>query len=68
MLPNREGQRVPDTTFKTRRHNKWVDITSAELFRGKTVVRFALPGAYTPTCSSSHLPGFNTLAPVFKVR
>lgn len=68
MLPNREGQRVPDATFKTRRDNQWVDITSAELFKGKTVVLFALPGAYTPTCSSSHLPGFNTLAPVFKAR
>ena len=66
MLPNREGQRVPDATFKTRRDNQWVDISSAELFKGKTVVLFALPGAYTPTCSSSHLPGFNTLAPVFK--
>ena len=68
MLPNREGQRVPDATFKTRRDNQWVDITSAELFKGKTVVLFALPGAYTPTCSSSHLPGFNALAPVFKAR
>jgi glutaredoxin-like protein len=68
MLPNREGQRVPDTTFKTRRDNQWVDVTSAELFKGKTVVLFALPGAFTPTCSSSHLPGFNALAPVFKAR
>lgn len=68
MLPNREGQRVPDTIFKTRRNNQWVDVSSAELFKGKTVVLFALPGAYTPTCSSSHLPGFNTLAPVFKAR
>ncbi|MDP1740157.1 MAG: glutathione peroxidase [Polaromonas sp.] len=68
MLPNREGQHVPNTTFKIRRDNHWVDLTSAELFNGKTVVLFALPGAYTPTCSSSHLPGFNTLAPVFKAR
>ena len=68
MLPNHEGQRVPDATFKTRRDNQWVNVTSAELFNGKTVVLFALPGAYTPTCSSSHLPGFNTLAPIFKAR
>lgn len=66
MLPNREGQHVPNVTFKTRRNNQWVDVSSAELFDGKTVVLFALPGAYTPTCSTSHLPGFNMLAPVFK--
>ncbi len=66
MLANREGQPVPETTFKTRKDGKWADISSADIFRGKTVVLFALPGAYTPTCSSTHLPGFNALAPVFK--
>ncbi len=68
MLPNREGQPVPQVTFKTRRDNQWVEKSSKELFDGKTVVLFALPGAYTPTCSSSHLPAFNALAPVFKAR
>jgi len=68
MLPNREGQRVPDATFMMRRHNHWEKVSSAQVFGGKTVVLFALPGAYTPTCSSSHLPGFNTLAPLFKAR
>lgn len=68
MLPNREGQRVPDVTFKIRRDNQWAEVSSADLFKGKTVVLFALPGAYTPTCSSEHLPGFNRLAPVFKSR
>lgn len=66
MLPNREGQRVPDVTFKIRRDNQWAEVSSAELFKGKTVALFALPGAYTPTCSSEHLPGFNRLAPVLK--
>jgi len=66
MLPNREGQRVPDITFKIRRDNQWAEVSSADLFKGKTVALFALPGAYTPTCSSEHLPGFNRLAPVFK--
>lgn len=66
MLPNREGKRVPDVTFKTRRGEEWVDVTTAELFNGKTVVVFSLPGAYTPTCSSTHLPRFNELAPTLK--
>ncbi|MEL7034153.1 MAG: glutathione peroxidase [Cyanobacteria bacterium J06592_8] len=66
MLKNSEGQRVPDVTFRTRTDNDWVDISSKELFDGKTVIVFALPGAFTPTCSSTHLPGYNELAPVFK--
>ncbi len=66
MLPNREGQRVPDVTFRTRHDNEWVDITTHDLFAGKTVVVFALPGAFTPTCSSTHLPGYNQLAAAFK--
>lgn len=66
MLPNREGQRVPNVTFRTRQNNQWVDVTTDELFAGKTVVVFSLPGAFTPTCSSTHLPGYNELAKVFK--
>jgi len=66
MLNNREGQRVPDITFPTRVGNEWVNVTTEELFAGKTVILFALPGAYTPTCSSTHLPRYNELAPVFK--
>ena len=66
MLSSREGQRVPDVTFRTRQNNQWVDVTTNDLFAGKTVVVFSLPGAFTPTCSSTHLPGYNELAPVFK--
>lgn len=66
MLPNREGQRVPNVTFHTRDHNHWVDVTTDDLFADKTVVVFSLPGAFTPTCSSTHLPGYNELAKVFK--
>jgi glutathione-dependent peroxiredoxin len=66
MLPNREGQRVPNVTFRTRRDNEWVNITTDELFKGKTVVVFSLPGAFTPTCSSTHLPGYNQLAKAFQ--
>jgi glutathione-dependent peroxiredoxin len=64
MLPNQEGQRVPHVTFRTRREGKWVDISSEQIFKGRNVVVFALPGAYTPTCSSTHLPRYNELAPV----
>lgn len=66
MLANHEGQRVPNVTFRTRENNQWRDITTDELFKGKTVVVFSLPGAFTPTCSSTHLPGYNGLAKVFK--
>lgn len=66
MLENREGQRVPNVTFRTRQNNDWVNITTDELFAGKKVIVFSLPGAFTPTCSSTHVPGYNELAEVFK--
>ncbi len=65
-MENREGQRVPQVTFKTRQGGQWVDVTTDDVFAGKTVVVFALPGAFTPTCSSTHLPRYNELAPVFR--
>ncbi len=66
MFPHSEGKRVPQVTFRTRRDGQWNDVTTDELFKGKTVVVFSLPGAYTPTCSSSHLPRYNELAPAFR--
>jgi len=66
MLENREGKNVPAVIFKTRKNDEFVDVSSDELFKGKTVVVFALPGAFTPTCSSTHLPRYNELAGVFK--
>ena len=66
MFENREGQRVPDVTFRTREGDAWVDQTSDQIFAGKTVAVFALPGAFTPTCSSTHLPRYDELAPVFE--
>lgn len=66
MLSNREGQRVPDVTFRTRQNNQWMNVTTNDLFAGKTVIVFSLPGAFTPTCSSTHLPGYNDLAKVFQ--
>jgi glutaredoxin-like protein len=65
-LPNREGQRVPDVAFRLRRNGEWKTVTTDDLFAGKTVVVFSLPGAFTPTCSSTHLPRYNELAPVFR--
>jgi glutaredoxin-like protein len=65
MLENREGQRVPNVTFKTRAGHEWVDLGSNDIFAGKTVVVFSLPGAFTPTCSSSHVPRFDQLAKEF---
>ncbi|NOZ65022.1 MAG: peroxiredoxin [Alphaproteobacteria bacterium] len=59
--------RVPDVTFMTRVRNdaldgpnpfEWKALTSDEIFKGKKVILFALPGAYTPTCSTTHLPGY----------
>jgi len=65
MVQNREGQRVPEVTFRTRQNGAWKDVTTKDLFVGKRVVVFSLPGAFTPTCSSSHVPRFNELAPAF---
>ncbi|MGB3918347.1 MAG: glutathione peroxidase [Thiothrix litoralis] len=66
MFENKEGQRIPNVTFRTRQNNAWVDVQSADLFAGKTVIVFSLPGAFTPTCSSTHVPRYNQMADTFK--
>ena len=65
QLPNSEGKRIPHVTFRTRQNGQWVDVGTDQLFKGRTVIVFALPGAYTPTCSTTHLPRYNELAPTF---
>lgn len=69
------GTKVPNVTFKTRVRNdalggdnpfEWKDLTSAEVFDNKKVVVFSLPGAFTPTCSSTHAPGFDAKFEEFK--
>src|SRR5581483_6657425 len=65
MFANREGQRVPQVTFRARSESDWKPITTDDVFKGKTVVVFSLPGAFTPTCSSTHVPRYNELAPAF---
>ena len=66
---------VPNVTFKTRVRNdaiegpnpfEWKNLTSDEVFKGKRVVLFALPGAFTPTCSTSHLPRYEELHDEFR--
>lgn len=66
MLENRQGQNVPQVTFRTRQKHEWVNISTDDIFKNKTVVVFALPGAFTPTCSSTHVPRYNQLAPSFR--
>jgi len=68
MLENKEGEKVPRVIFRTRRDHQWADLSSDEVFKGKTVVLFSLPGAFTPTCSSTHVPRYNQLAPAFKAQ
>jgi glutaredoxin-like protein len=68
MMKNSEGQRVPEVTFRTRVDGQWKDVSTRDVFAGKRVVVFALPGAFTPTCSSSHVPRYNELEPAFKER
>jgi glutaredoxin-like protein len=63
-----EGKRVPEVTFRTRDANGWKNVSTADVFAGKKVVVFALPGAFTPTCSSAHVPRYNELAPEFRRR
>jgi len=65
-LPNSEGKRIPQVTFRTRQDGQWKDVTTEQLFKGRNVVLFALPGAYTPTCSTTHLPRYNELASTFR--
>lgn len=52
------GERVPESTLKTMGEKGPTDITTDEIFSGKKVVLFAVPGAFTPGCSITHLPGF----------
>ncbi len=68
-------RQVPNVTFETRVRNddldgpnpyEWKDLTTEDIFAGKKIVLFALPGAFTPTCSTSHLPRYEELFEEFK--
>ena len=71
------GVRVPNITFRTRVRDdsidgpnpfRWQDMTSDDYFKGKRVVLFSLPGAFTPTCSTYQLPGFENGADDFRAQ
>ena len=70
-----KGRDLPDVTFRTRVRDdsiggdnpyRWQDMTTADYFAGKRVILFSLPGAFTPTCSTFQLPGFEHMAPEFR--
>lgn len=62
------GDRLPDITVKAVTADGPADTSTAELFADKTVVLFAVPGAFTPTCHMNHLPGFVTHADAIKAK
>lgn len=71
----KEGDTVPEVIFKTRVRDesvggenpyRWQDVTTHDIFAGKKVVVFGLPGAFTPTCSTTHAPGFEAVYDSFK--
>lgn len=62
----KEGDKLPDATMHVMKDGRPTAVTTAELFGGKKVVVFAVPGAYTPTCSQAHLPGFVVNADAIK--
>jgi len=62
------GERIPQTTFHTMTAEGPSEVSSDELFSGKKVVLFAVPGAFTPTCHMKHLPGFVQHAEDFRAK
>ncbi len=63
-----EGDNLPDATLHMMKDGKPAAVTTGELFGGKKVVVFAVPGAFTPTCSQAHLPGFVVHADAIKAK
>jgi glutaredoxin/glutathione-dependent peroxiredoxin len=62
------GDKVPQGKFKIATADGLADLTTAQLFDGKRVVFFAVPGAFTPTCDARHLPGYVDLADKIKAK
>lgn len=58
---SRVGSQIPDTELVELRDGKLLRTRASDLFRGRRIVLFALPGAFTPTCSTTHVPGYVTL-------
>jgi len=64
----KEGDKLPAATLHTMRDGKPAAVTTGDLFDGKKVVVFAVPGAFTPTCSMAHLPGYVVNADAIKAK
>ena len=67
-MPISTGDSIPATTFKRMTDGGPVDVASDALFGGRTVALFSVPGAFTPTCSAKHLPGFIAKADEIKAK
>ncbi|EAT09139.1 peroxiredoxin [Sphingobium sp. 10 DY56-G10] len=63
-----KGERIPSTTFTKMTENGPEPVSSDDYFSGKTVAIFSVPGAFTPTCSAKHLPGFIEKADALKAK
>jgi peroxiredoxin len=68
IMAIKAGDKAPSVTFKTMGHSGPENLTSEDLFAGKKVVLFAVPGAFTPPCSAKHLPGFVQNAEAIKAK
>jgi peroxiredoxin len=64
----KSGEKLPAGTFKTMTKDGPQNLTTEQLFKGKTVVLFSVPGAFTPTCDAKHLPGFVQQAAAIKAK
>lgn len=62
------GDKLPEATFKVMKDGKPADLTVSDLTKGKKVALFAVPGAFTPTCSARHLPGYKEKAAEFRAK
>ncbi|MGE0745438.1 MAG: peroxiredoxin [Rhodospirillales bacterium] len=62
------GDKIPSVTIKTMSADGIKDVSTDDIFKGKKVVLFAVPGAFTPTCSAKHLPGFVEKAAQIKAK
>ncbi len=67
-MPIQEGDKLPAATMHLMQEGKPTPVTTDDLFAGKKVVVFAVPGAFTPTCSQAHLPGYVVNADAIKAK
>ena len=67
-MPIQEGENIPSVKLKVMVDGQMQDLTTDEIFKGKKVVLFAVPGAFTPTCSAKHLPSFVANAEALKAK